>query len=148
MSQTKEEKAARRKARREKRKAAKASLPPQSADSSGEEESGSHRPANARRPYSGFKGIFFEQYTDFDNNPDCFRIYSDAFNLLGLLKLDHRDRKWSIDGTRYPENWDFSGKFDTIDGALQVLYNHYLPMVTRDLGSNGAFRPWFEPIPA
>lgn len=145
MAQTKEEKAARRKARREKRKEAKATLHTQEPVDPTAEEPEDLKPMNAQRPYSGFKGIFFEKFTDTEGNPNCFRIYSEVFNLLGIIKLCSEDQKWEVSATRHPENWDFSGKHDSIDGAMKKLYDHYLPMVTRDMGLKGEFKPWIEP---
>lgn len=153
MVQTPEEKAARRKARREKRKELKShTVPsthptpptPQAGTQTLLEDETSEKPIQAQRPYSGFQGTLFEKYTDFEENPNCFRIYSEVFNLLGLIKLTKEDKKWIVAGTRYPENWDFSGKHDTIDAAMKVLYDHYYPLVVRDMGLKGEFKPWFD----
>lgn len=142
MAQSKEEKSARRKERREKRKLAKATVLTQAP--SNPTEATEDKPVNAQKPYSGFKGILFEKFTNHEENPDCFRIYSEVFNVLGVIQLNPEDKKWEISCTRHPANWDFSGKHDSIDGAMKVLYEHYLPMVTRDMGLKGEFKPWVE----
>lgn len=136
MVQTPEEKAARRKARRQKRKEARANKAPTPSDAAAAPQDDPEEEVpvvQVQRPYSGFSGILFEKFTDeILDNPDSYRIYTEKLNLLGVIKFDHVDKIWWISGTRWPEDWDYSGVFPTIDAAMRVLYNHYMPMVLQD----------------
>jgi hypothetical protein len=135
MVQTKEEKSARRKARREKRKDASNNLAPKVAVNPLAEQD-EVQPVKARRPYSGFQGTLFEKFTDeSNNNAECYRIYTDRLNVLGVVEYDHNAKDWFIFITRFPMDWDHSARFPSLDLAMRCLYEHYRPLVTKDLGA-------------
>jgi len=124
MTQTKEEKSARRKARREKRKEAAGALLPGEVRTS---------PVAAQKAYPGFEGTLIEKFTDESSeNTECYRIYTLKLNVLGVLELEPKTQKWYISITRFPQDWDYSAKFDSMDKAMKVLYEHYLSLVTSD----------------
>jgi hypothetical protein len=135
MVQTEEEKKARRKARREKRKEASAGLTtPAPAIPGGEQE----RPVAAQRPYAGFEGSLFEKFISEDkHNPECYRLYTEKPNILGVLEQDPGTKKWFISITRFPQDWEYAHlRFESLDKAMALLYEHYSSLVTADLKIN------------
>lgn len=128
MVQTKEEKTARRKARRERRKAG---LPPQTPALPSEE---AEVPVAARKPYAGFEGTLFEKFTSEDgNNPECYRLYTEKLNILGVLEQDPETKEWFIPITRFPQDWEYEQlRFESLDLAMKCLYGHYSSLVIMD----------------
>ena len=136
MVQTKEEKSARRKARREKRKEAGAGLITRVSAPPGEEP---EIPVAAQRPYAGFQGTFFEKFTSAEEggNSECYRIYTEKLNILGVVEQDPKTKQWFISITRFPQDWEYTHlRFESLDKAMALLYEHYSSLVTTDLKVN------------